>query len=231
MRNHFLAALFAALSFSAATAGTVTAVDTDFSTLPSNIDLVEFSSDAATSSLTVDDVAGSLGLVFRGTWTLAPGGAETALGIYRPLLADTSELDFSPADNDGIAAIDFSLEAGLPGTAGDNVTRLFAQLIIYQQLENGAVRAYTQFRQAIVLTPGPIQAFSVTNLIADDFDDGSGGRPDFSPTARPMAFGLQLGGRLSTPNNAPGDYLGGVSADNWAVTVDTGLTIFADGFE
>ncbi len=212
-------------------AGSVTSIDTDFSTLPSNIQLVDFASDNATAMLSIDDVAGSMGLVYRGTWTLVEGGAEDSLGIYRPELADNSELIFAPADNDGIVSVGFTLDAQLADFPGNNVTRLFAQLIIYQQLPSGFIRSYTQLRQAVVLTPGPIANYVVENLVPADFDDGSGGQPDFRPDARPMAFGLQLGGRLQTPTTVPGDFQGGIDADNWTVTIDNGVTIFADSFE
>ncbi len=231
MRNSLLALFLTMLLPVSGQAGTVTAIDTDFSTLPSNFTLLDFSTDNATASIVLDEVDGSMGLVMRGTWTLAPGGDETSVGIYRPLLAEADEFDFDLIANDGIVSIGYTLDARLSGLPGDNVNRLFVQLIIYQQQDDGSGRSFTQFRNAVQLTPGSLQGFNVANLIASDFDDGSGGQPDFGPDARPMTFGLQLGGRLTVANNAPGDYIGGVDVDNWQLIIDSEVTIFEDGFE
>ncbi|MFK7956834.1 MAG: hypothetical protein AB8B96_12145 [Lysobacterales bacterium] len=214
-----------------AMAGTLMPVNTDFSTLPSNFQLADFATENATAVLSIDDVAGSMGLVFRGTWTVVEGGVEDAIGIYRPQLLDTSELIFAPADNDGIVSVGFTLDAQLADPTGTNVTRLFAQLVVYQQLPSGFIRGYTQLRRPVVIMPGPSTGYVVEGLVPADFDDGNGNQPDFGPDARPLAFGLQLGGRIATPANAPGSYMGGVDADNWTVTIDNGVSIFSDSFE
>lgn len=205
----------------------------DLDTPPPGFTLVTGASPNASASLQIDDVGGSNGLVFTGTWDVPANGQEFAVGALIPVTETTADFQFDPASTGGITGLRWALDLEVISTTmTPGVQGIFAQLVVYQQQPDDTVLAFTDGGNYI--TAGESTTIDVT---AVDTDFGQpGANPDFSASGGPMSFGLQFGAvypGVTVPE--PFFVNGRMNADNWLLFVDTPDVedgdLFKDGFE
>jgi len=212
-------------------AATIPVINEDFEAPFTGFTLQQYSTANATASIALGDVSGSTGLVFGGSWTVAPdpNPGESATGYIEPNLPTAQIHHLNPAEHEGITRVDYSADVILNGLQGDTLGNLFMQLLIYQQLPDLSFRIYAQIAVITKIENTTLQNVQVS-LKREDFQDFEGKHPDFSPTANPLSFGLQLGAYFDY-TAFTGTESGHLRADNWVVSVEAPDRLLKDGFE
>jgi len=204
-------------------------VNEDFENPFVGYSLSTFTSENATASIELGDVAGSQGLVYGGTWSIAPGEFEFSSGLLVPETPSPQDFQFDPSSVDGIVSVTYSVDAILNGFPDDDVGNLFVVLVIYQLNDQGGLEVFSQSQVRTTIDSETLINVE-TQLRREDFLRGDDMMPDFSPDALPMSFGLQLGA-LFDAQEFVGDLQGHLRVDNWTVTVEFPDRVFEDRYE
>lgn len=213
-----------------AAANEVLVIDDNLDVLPEGYVLVTNSSANATATVQIGDIGGSNGLIFDGTWTVAPNTREFAVGGLAPSIPTPDDFQLDPADVDGIVSIRWMLDLEvISDTMVPPDQGLFAQLVVFQLQPDFTVSAFLD--DGSFVQGGETRTLDVT-AVATDFGP-PGQHPDFSPEGLPISFALQLG--AAYPRDLLPDAFfvdGRMTADNWKVEVTGGAGgVFKNGFE
>jgi hypothetical protein len=207
--------------------------DHDFEIDPPNFQVsVQEIGEDATGSFMYGDVGGSRGLIFIGTYLTKVDVPEFeyANGVLSPLVPTFNDYHLYPAEVDGIRSISVSIDTILEGLPSDNGNGLGAMGLGLQlwQVKDGQWDIY-EITQTFTNTTWEEAGW--TGLTAEDFMRENGTKPDFSPTAAPIAFGLFVGIGYRWVSGGALFISTSARVDNWRIEADVGLSIFSDGFE
>lgn len=210
-------------------ADTIQVVDEDFDDSLTAFSLQPNATANATADIFLADVAGSQGVVYAGTWQIAPGTIESSSGVVVPQLPPNANFQLDPAEVDGVVSVTYTVDAVLNGFPGDSIGNLFLVLVIYQINDQGQLEVFTQRGVTTLVENTTLQPITV-DLAVKDFGDAQGRPPDLGPDGGLLSFGIQLGA-LFDDSVFTGAGQGHLSIDNWQVFVEVPDRIHQDRFE
>lgn len=177
----------------------------------------------ATAAIEIGPVGGSDGLIFDGSWNVAPQTQESAAGGFVP-----QGFQLDPLTVEAIGAVVFQADVEVISDNMDpKIQGIFIELIIFQQREDGNSNAFRYFEQVLA---GESKRLDVV-LGEDDFIPFSEGELDLGPYAPNLAFGLQIG--AAYPRDLTDNQVvvsGRMTVDNWDLQL-IGMPLFEDNFE
>lgn len=177
----------------------------------------------ATAAIEIGPVGGSDGLIFDGSWNVAPQTQESAAGGFVP-----QGFQLDPLTVEAIGAVAFQADVEVISDNMDpKIQGIFIELIIFQERPDGNSDAFRYFELVLA---GESKRLDVV-LGEDDFVPFSEGQLDLGPYAPNLAFGLQVG--AAYPRELSDDQVfvsGRMTIDNWDLQL-IGMPLFEDNFE